>query len=119
MPSRRERCAACELLGAKVLTTRHSIDMVMVLLSWQIGRYPALAMVDLASVELAPWSEMLAARPRQAVARLSRAQGPVVTLTEAPVSEPEEAFKVIVPGVVVDWRMASAFPLKAAREVPW
>ena len=44
---------------------------------------------------------LLAARLWQAVAGLSRAQGPVVTLTEAPVSEPEEAFKVIVPSPAV------------------
>ena len=36
----------------------------------------------------------------------------------APASVPEVAFTVMVPAVVVDWMMASAFPLKAERAVP-
>ncbi len=40
------------------------------------------------------------------------------TCTEAAVNEPAVACSVIVPGVFVDRRMASALPLKAAREGP-
>jgi hypothetical protein len=39
-------------------------------------------------------------------------------ITEPPASDPEVAFNVTVPAVVVDWMMASAFPLKADRDVP-
>ena len=37
---------------------------------------------------------------------------------ELPVSEPDVAFSVIVPGVVEARTIASALPLKAARDLP-
>lgn len=42
----------------------------------------------------------------------------VVMSTEAPVRDPELAFKVIFPAVVVDSTMAINLPLKAACDVP-
>jgi hypothetical protein len=42
----------------------------------------------------------------------------VVMTTEPAVSEPEVAFSVTLPAVFVDWRMASALPLNAARDLP-
>ena len=46
-------------------------------------------------------------------------QGAVVVMTaELPVSEPEVAFNVIVPAVVVDRTTAISLPLKAACDVP-
>jgi hypothetical protein len=38
--------------------------------------------------------------------------------TEPAVSGPDVAFNVIFPALVVDWRMASALPLKADRDLP-
>ena len=43
----------------------------------------------------------------------------VVMAADPAVSEPDVAFKVTVPAVVVDRMMASALPLKAERDVPW
>ncbi len=43
---------------------------------------------------------------------------PVVMTTEPAAREPDVAFNVIFPALVVDWRMASALPLKADRDLP-
>lgn len=42
----------------------------------------------------------------------------VVMTAEPPVSDPEVAFNVIFPALVVDWTMASTLPLNAERDLP-
>lgn len=52
--------------------------------------------------------------------RGAAAYGAFVVMTiELLVSEPDAAFSVIVPGAFEARTMASAFPLKAALELPW